>query len=69
MENTDRNNWVRCPFCKLYFRGTEAVLVKAKRGRLKLHTCERCGNEFSGGYYNRERDKDVHVAFESCVRK
>lgn len=67
MEEYKREDWVRCPYCKLFFRGENASIVKIKRNKVKYFTCLRCGNDFAGGYYNKRRDENVHVASVSGI--
>lgn len=66
MEN--REDWIRCPYCKLYFRAESATVMRKKRSKIKFFTCSRCGNDFFGGYYNRKRDENVRFVAETGNR-
>ena len=59
MEN--RVEYVKCPYCHLYFLPDAVTIKKAKRNKVKIYTCDRCGNDFARGYYNRKRDSNVAV--------
>lgn len=56
--------WKKCPFCRLYFQ-PETIVVKIKNDRkFKYFICPRCGNEFSGGFYNKARDGKADAILE-----
>lgn len=68
--NENERDFVKCPYCKLYFR-PDKIIVKHdrrnKRNKHKYFVCERCGNDFRGGYYNKWRDTGVQIVDGGCI--